>query len=77
MVAPMEPVCAPDPVETPAKAFQHILTKSVPFTRPKCRVIGSPIALDRHDVLGGPIRVARTYIYPETSGSDLEVCLVA
>lgn len=43
MVTAMEPVRAPDPVETPAEAFKHILPQTITLARPNRGMICSPV----------------------------------
>lgn len=73
MVTAMEPVRAPDPVETPAKAFEHVLPQAVTFAGPKCRVVSCPIAFHRDNILSGTVRVAHPDVDTKTSGANLRV----
>jgi hypothetical protein len=39
----MEPVCAPDSMESPAEALQDVLPQPVPLAGPQCTMISGPI----------------------------------
>src|SRR5690606_21211823 len=70
-----EPVCGPDTANSPTQTFQYLLTQSIPVSGRFCRVIGSTITFNPHQV---PTRVTRVFhrqINKESSHPNLRLTL--
>src|SRR5215204_4329880 len=58
----VEPVGAPDAVESPAETLQDFLSQSVAFSCPQCTMICGTVAFDRQKVLSQIFRIANAKI---------------